>query len=175
MTDQNNKKPEDTTPDPQTVQSQDQDTSKEKFGEVTSRKNSALSKEKEEKEEEIKRLDKLKQQANETSTERAILKIQPEIQLRRELLIIYANDALIGLGIFFIFVATSIVIHFVAKYTGPLEFLIRIVGWIISALGVICSISFAIKNAYDFIKLLWKGFPKETSDTEVTSSEGRKE
>lgn len=162
MTNENNKKPGDTTPDPP-VQSQTSESKVKQKETVQLRP----SKEPEpgNKQEKIELLQDEKQ-TDEISTEPAILKTRSEIQLRRELLKIYANDAFVGLGIFIIFVVTSIVIYFVARYTGPIGILIKIVGWTISALGAICSINFAIRNACDFIKLLWTGSPKETSHPE---------
>ena len=90
------------------------------------------------------------------------LEDRSEIEERRELLKIYAMDSLIGWGVFVVFVATSIIIHFVASIAGPLGILIRIVGWTISALGAICGISLTIRNFYDFIKFMIKGPPERT-------------
>ena len=100
------------------------------------------------------------------------------IHERRDLLKVYAYDAFLGLGIFVIFAFTSIVVEYIATVIGQFGILfgivLRIVGWSISIIGAICGISLAIRNAYDFLKLLIKGSPKEKSGSKG-ASEGRVE
>lgn len=105
----------------------------------------------------------------ETST---ISEVWVAVRERRELLKTYAIDAIVGIVIFLVFVGATMVVELVARITGQFGILIRIVGWSISALGAICGIGLAIRNAYDFIKLLFKGPPQETSRPKV-ASEGR--
>lgn len=144
MTDQNNKNPGGTTPDPPPVQSEAQE---EQTTSLWCHLKSVW--------------------------RQLICNVSDEIS---EQLIKYAIQALVGLGIFIIFVVTSIVIYLFARYTGSLGILIRIVGWTISVLGAICCVALILRNTFVFIKYLIKSMikrpPRETSVQE-NAGEGR--
>ena len=123
-------------------------------------------------EEQLEQMKKKEEQDKKAQEASTISEVWIETKERRELLKTYAIDAIVGVVIFLIFVGTSIVVEFIARITGQFGILIRIVGWSISSLGAICGIGLAIRNAYDFLKLLLKSPPKLTTDQKI-NDEGR--
>jgi hypothetical protein len=99
---------------------------------------------------------------------------RPSANQAWEQLKIYTIEAIQSVAVFFVFVATSILVALVAKITGPIGVLIIIVAWSISILGAICCIALVYRNTKYFLKFLFTSPPKKTPIQEV-ADEGRNE
>ena len=77
----------------------------------------------------------------------------------------YAIEALESLAIFALFFITSIVADCLCRIwpQSNIMVIIKIVAWIISALGAICCIGLVVRNTIVFLTYLIKGPPRETS------------
>lgn len=89
-------------------------------------------------------------------------------------LIIYAFQAFASLAIFALFVVTVIGADRLCSIWPQISIMvmIKVVAWIISALGAICCIGLVVRNTIVFIKFLLKGPPQGTSGPKV-AGEGR--
>jgi len=91
------------------------------------------------------------------------------VQLR-----IYAIQAFAGLAVFGLFFLTSIGAYLICTIWPEISIMImiKIVSWLISALGGFCCIALVVRNTIDFIKFLFKVPPRGTCGQEATV-EGR--
>jgi len=87
-----------------------------------------------------------------------------------EQLIKYGIQAFAALGLFGLFFLTSLGADCLCNTCPQISIMImvKIVAWIISALGGFCCIALVFRNSVDFIKFLLKGSREETPGRENT-------